>query len=241
MTDNSWVPRVGGPCVVEALHAETVRESLDRLRREAAALRASRERLVRGFDADRRALERELHDRVQQRLVALAVALQQASLLVDTDPAAARARLDELGRDVRHALDEAAQLAGRIYPPLLDAGGLAAALRSAAADTGVRASVTVTAGASYASELLLTVYLCCLEALAGVGAGATARVTVRDDREALAFDVAVDQRRSPPTASHSDDRLERLRDRVEALGGALTIVAEPGAGTHVSGSLPLAR
>ena len=226
---------------METLPAETVKESLDRLRHEVAELRASRERLVVGFDADRRALERELHDRVQQRLVALAVTLQQASLLVDADPAAARARLDELGRDLHQALDEAAQLAGRIYPPLLDAGGLAAALRSASAGTGVRASVTVTAGESYPSELLLTVYLCCLEALAGVGAGATARVTVRDDGEALAFDVVLNRRRSPPTATDSDDRLERLRDRVEALGGGLTIGAGPGAGTRVSGSLPLAR
>ena len=240
MTDNSWVPRVGGLGALEALHAETVKESLDRLRREVAELRASRERLVLGFDADRRALERELHDRVQQRLVALAVGLQQASLLVDGDPAAARARLDELGRDVRQALDEAAQLAGRIHPPLLDAGGLAAALRSAAAFTGVRASVTVTAAATYPSELVLTVYLCCLEALAGVGAGATARVTVGDDGGAIAFDVVGDRAPAPEPAG-PNDRLDRLRDRVEALGGRLTTSTKPGAGSRVSGSLPLAR
>ena len=58
-----------------------------------------------------------------------------------------------MARDVQQALDETAQLAQRIYPPLLEAGGLAAALRSAAASAGIRASVEVAAGPSYAPEL----------------------------------------------------------------------------------------
>ena len=77
---------------------------------------------------------------MQQHLVALAVNLQLADLAVDADPAAAKTLLAELARDVQQALDETAQLAQRIYPPLLEAGGLAAALRAAAASAGVRAS-----------------------------------------------------------------------------------------------------
>ena len=72
-------------------------------------LRASRKRLVLAADADRRSIERDLHDGVQQHLVALAVNLQLARGLVDADPAAAKALLEEMGRDVQQALDETAR------------------------------------------------------------------------------------------------------------------------------------
>ena len=136
-----------------------------------------------------------------------------------------------MGRDVQQALDETAKLAERIYPPLLDAGGLAAALRSAAVSAGTLVSVEVTA-AGYPREVAAAVYLCCLEALEHAGAGTQTTVRVRDEKGELAFEVVGD-------GDYSDEGLERLRDRVEALGGRLTITAEPGRGTRVSGSLPL--
>ena len=142
-----------------------------------------------------------------------------------------------MGRDVQQALDETAQLAQRIYPPLLEAGGLAAALRSAAASAGVPASVEVTAGASATRPRSpRTVYLCCLEALEHA-----ARRRGRRDHGATrtrgrsSFEVVADAR------CGSDAELDRLRDRVEALGGRLTIGPEPGGGARVSGSLPLSR
>ena len=217
---------------MEARHVEALRETLDRLRHEVAELRASRRRLVLAADADRRTIERELHERVQQYLVALAVNLQLAEQSVDADPAATKALLAEMGRDVQRALDESAQLAQRIYPPLIAAGGLAAALRSAAGAAGVRASLEVTAGASFPPEVAGTVYWCCLEALQHAGAGARATVTVRAEQEAVVFEVVED-------GSRSGAGLERLRDRVEALDGRLTIRSEPGRGTRVSGSVPL--
>ena len=76
-------------------------------------------------------------------------------------------------------------------------------------------------------------YLCCLEVLERAGDGARATVTVRDEEGALAFEVARGRR--------LEAGLERLRDRVEALGGRLTILSEPGRGIRVSGSLPLSR
>jgi signal transduction histidine kinase len=217
---------------VEARHVAALRETLDRLRREVAELRASRRRLVLAGDAERRMIERELHARVQQHLVALAVNLQLAEQAVDADPGAARALLAQMGRDAQHALDETAQLAQRIYPPLLEAGGLAAALRSAAGVAGVRVSLEVTAGASYPPEVAGAVYWCCLEALEHAAPGARATVTVRDEDGALAFEVVED-------GSRSGAALDRLRDRVEALGGRVTIRSEPGRGTRVAGSLPL--
>jgi signal transduction histidine kinase len=175
-----------------------------------------------------------LHDGVQQRLFALAVDLQLASRLADTDPAAVKALLEEMERVVQQALDEAAQLAQRIYPPLLEAGGLAAALRSAAVSAGIPVSVEVAAGTSYAPEVARTVYSCWLEALEHADAGTRATITVRDEDGELAFEVVEE-------GARSDAGLDRLRDRVEALGGRLTIRSEPGRGSCVSGSLPLAR
>jgi signal transduction histidine kinase len=195
-------------------------------------LNASRKRLLLAADAERRRIERDLHDGVQQHLVALAVNLQLAGELTNSDPAAARTLLAEMGRDVQQALDEAAQLAERIYPPLLEAGGLVAALRSAAVSTGVHVSLEIPAGTSYPPEIAATVYLCCLHAIEHAGAGAQATVTVRGEEGALAFEVVDDR-------DHAETGLEGLHDRVEALGGRLTILAEPGGGTRVSGSLPL--
>lgn len=209
-----------------------LRETLARLRDEVAELRASRERLVLAADADRRRIERDLHEGVQQHLVALAVNLQLVNRLAETDPAAAKALLDEMVRDVRQSLDETAQLAQRIYPPLLEAGGLAAALRSAAVSAGIRASLEVAAGARYPPEVAGAIYWCCLEVFEHAGTGAQATVTVREEEGAVAFEVVED-------GSRSDAGLDRLRDRVEALGGRLTIRSEPGRSTRVSGSLPL--
>jgi signal transduction histidine kinase len=174
---------------------------------------------------------------VQQHLVALAVNLQLASALADVDPAA-KALLEEMERDVQQALNETARLARRIYPMLLEAGGLAAALRSAAVSADIRVSIEVAAGVSCPPEVLRTIYLCCLAALEHAGAGARATVTVRQEEGALAFEVVED---SAAATVRSDAGLERLRDRVEALGGRLTIQSVPGHGIRLLGSVPVSR
>jgi signal transduction histidine kinase len=213
------------------MHPHALQEEIERLQLEVAELRASRARLVVATDTELHRVERNLHDGVQQQLVALAVNLQLAAALAESDPAAARTLLDEMGRDVQQALAETAQLAQRIYPPLLDAGGLAVALRSAAVSAGLPASVDVTAGSSYPRELARTVYLCWLEALEHSGEARIA-ITVREEHGALTFEIV-------SNSAGSDAARDRLRDRIEALGGRLTIHAEPGCGARVSGSLPL--
>lgn len=211
-----------------------MQQELDRLRIEIEKLRGARERLVLAADADRRTIERDLHDGVHQHLVALAVNLQLAGQAADSDPAAAKTLLEEMGRDVQQALDETALLAQRIYPTTLEADALAALLRLAAVNAGVPASVDVAVGSNYAPEVGMTVYLCWLDTLAR-GSGKT-RVTirVRQGEDALAFEVI-------GNAAHSDADLDRVRDRVEALGGRLTIRSGPDRGIRVSGSLPLSR
>jgi len=239
MTDNFQKPSSRRSITLVTPHVETLEESLDRLRLEVAELRASRERLVLAADADRRRIERDLHDGPQQHLVALAVNLQLARQLLVTDPGAAEALLEEIGRDVQQALDETGKLAQRIYPPLLEASGLATAVRAAAASAGVRTRIEVAAGTGCPPEVAGAVYFCCLEVLERAGAGARATVTVRDQEGALVFELAEDGAGS--RAAASGEVLSRSRDRVEALGGRLTIQSEPGRGTRVSGSLPLSR
>ena len=233
MTDNSGSASRRS-ITLEPPRVETPQKPLDKLGLEAEELRASRQRIVLAADADRRRFERELHDGPQQHLVALSVNLQLARDLLETDPAAAHALLVELERDVRQALAETARLAQRIYPPLLESGGLGAALRSAAASFSVRASIVVPAGATYPPEIAGTVYLCWLEALERGGAGTRATITVRAEKDGLVFELVTD-------AAGSDAGHDRLRDRVDALGGCLTISSEPGGSARIAGSLPLPR
>jgi signal transduction histidine kinase len=211
-----------------------VLRELDRLRVEIERLRASRKRLVLAADADRRTIERDLHEGVQQHLVALAVNLQLAGQAADSDPAAAKALLEEMGRHVQQALDETALLAQRIYPATLEAGGLAALLRSAAVSAGVPASVDVAAGSNYPPEVGMTLYLCWLDALARASGETRVTIRVREREDALAFEVI-------GNTARSDADLDRVRDRVEALGGRLTIRSGSERGIRVSGSLPLSR
>jgi signal transduction histidine kinase len=231
MTDN-FRKRPGRSIVVEVQGFQALQDSLDRLRLEVAELQASRARIVLAADADRRSIERDLHDGLQQRLTALAVSLQLARQRLATDPRVAEALLDELGRDIQQALDATGELARRIYPPLLEAGGLAAAVRAAAASAGVRTRVDVAAVTGCPPEVAGAAYFCCLEVLERAGEGARATVTVREEDGALVFEIVADV---------SGDGLGTLRDQVEALGGQLTITSEPARSTRVSGSLPLSR
>jgi signal transduction histidine kinase len=189
------------------------------------------ERLVLAADADRRTIERELHSGVHQYLVALATTLQLARRAADSDPAAFNALLDEMERDVRRALDEASLLAQRIYPSALELGGVAALLRSAAVQAGVPATVDIAADSSYAPEIAMTVYLCWLAALASGKSEAQAMIGLKEVGDTLSFELGAE-------ALGAD--LDRLRDRVEALGGSLVIESAPG-GIRLSGSLPLRK
>ena len=213
---------------------------LDRLRSEVDELRTSRERLVRAADEDRRRLERELHESVRQCLIALSMELQRARPLLATDPAGAAKVLDDMQRDLDLALAAAARLGQRLYPAMLAAGGLGAALRSAAAMMDVPATVEVTGDGTVSAERAAAAYLCCVEVLDQLRPGARASVRVWSDGGELRFEVVeVVQADTEPTSDPRDgSRLQRSRDRVEALGGTMTLVREPGGGFRVAGSLP---
>jgi signal transduction histidine kinase len=222
---------------LEAPHVGAPQETLDRLRLEVEDLRESRKRILSEADASRRQIERDLHNGVQQHLVALAMKLQLAREAVEADPSAATVLLDEIANDVREAIDEAAGLAQRIHPPRLDSGSLQAALRSWALTAGVRTAIEIRMSTDFPPEVAETVYFCCLEALEHVSPGSHVTITVRDDGDMVAFEVVDDGARSPsPEASGSG--LTALHDRVETLGGHLAVKATPREGTRVFGSIP---
>ncbi len=211
-----------------------LQQELDRMRAEVEKLSAARRRLVVAADDDRRAIERDLHDGVHQHLVALAVSVQLAGRAVANDPAASASALANIERDVRHALDEAARLAHRIHPPTLEAGDLGALLRSAATSAGVPAAVDVSAGSGASPDLVMTIHLCWLDALARAGGEARVTIEVQERADALTFEIESDD-------AGSDAGLEPLRDRVEALGGVFDVTSTAGGRRHVSGSLPVGR
>ena len=109
-----------------------LQSTLDEVRRQAAELRASRTRIVAAADAERRRVERDLHDGAQQHLVALAVNVRLVKDLVTEDPAAAAEALDEIAGEVKATVQELRDLAHGIYPPLLMDNGLPEALRAVA-------------------------------------------------------------------------------------------------------------
>jgi signal transduction histidine kinase len=205
--------------------------ALDELRVGSDDLRASRKRIALAADAERRGLERSLHDGVQQQLVGLAANLELVAGSVDADPEAAKELLAEMARDVRDAMDQARKLADRIYPPQLEVGGLVAALRSAAADANVPARIEIARDQTYPPEVAGAIYFCCLHLLENVSVGSTVAITARSEGGALAFDIVVDG------DLHADRFL--VRDRIEALGGRCAIQPESGHRTRVIGSLPL--
>ena len=109
-----------------------LQSTLDEVRRQAAELRASRTRIVAAADAERRRVERDLHDGAQQHLVALAVNVRLVKDLVLEDPEAAALALDEIAVEVKATVQELRDLAHGIYPPLLMDNGLPEALRAVA-------------------------------------------------------------------------------------------------------------
>ncbi len=205
-----------------------------RLQVEMDELRRSRTRLLLAADADRRSIERALHDGLQQQLAALAFDLRRVSDTVEEDPAAARASLDALAALVRDAIAEAARLAHWIYPPrLLDMRELARAVRVAADGAGVALTVQVSTTVPAAPATIAGIYWLCVEALAEAPPGTNATVKLGDGEEGIRFDVEV-------AGAYSEGRLERVRDRVEALGGRLTVEDEEDGRSRVEGTVPSA-
>lgn len=201
-------------------------------------LAASRVRLVEAADAARHRLERRLHDRAQQRLVTVGLGLRVAEAAAPADLDRLRASLANAARDVAEVLDDLREVARQLYPAFLARGGVEPALRALARRSAVPAEVDVRAGRRPPPVVAVTVYQAAAEALRNVAAHARAtavrvtvdltgpvRLTVRDDGTGGA--------RLVPGAA-----LAALRDRAEALGGAVELDSPAGGGTTLCMTLP---
>jgi signal transduction histidine kinase len=219
--------------------------SLEELRQQAEELRASRARIVAAANAERRRIERDLHDGAQQYLVGLAVQLRLARDVADSDPDKAKRMLAELSDEVHEAQQSLRDLAHGIYPPLLLDRGLAIALSAAAGRTTIPARVEGRGARRYAPDVEATAYFCCLEALQNAakhaGDGARATVRVWEEEGGLRFEVADDGAGFDVALSRRGAGLTNMQDRLGAIGGSLLVESEPGQGTKVVGTIPLER
>jgi signal transduction histidine kinase len=198
-------------------------------------VRASRMRIVEAADAERRRVERDLHDGAQQRLVALAMRLQ----LAKETTTGATALLDEATAELQTAIGEVRGLARGLHPTILTEAGLGAAVEAIAERAPLPVVVDIPEG-RYAAKVEAAAYFVVAEALTNVAryASATeARVTIRNEGERLILLVADDGRGGAEPASGSG--LRGLADRLSAVGGRLTISSPPGGGTVVQAELPL--
>jgi signal transduction histidine kinase len=205
-------------------------------------LRASRQRLVAAQDDERRRLERNLHDGAQQNLVAIKVKLGLAEMMSAKDPEKARELISSLKTDTDEALETLRDLARGIYPPLLADKGLVAALESQARKATVPVTVEGDGVGRYPQEIEAAVYFCVLEALQNVQkyAGATsAAVRLSDVGGQLHFQVHDDGAGFDQGSVVKGAGLTNMDDRLDALGGDLSITSEVGRFTQASGSIPI--
>jgi signal transduction histidine kinase len=203
-----------------------------------AEVRASRERLVQAADAERRRVERDLHDGAQQQLIGVGMALETARLEVpDTHPAAAM--LDDASGQLRHSIDELRALARGLRPAMLTERGLPTAL--AELRRRARADVVLDAAGvpRLATDVETAAYFVVSEALQNaVRHAAGARVHVRVAHAGGELLVQVRDDGPGGADAHRGSGLRGLADRVTVVGGVFSVHSPPGGGTTIEARIP---
>lgn len=215
----------------------------DELHQSVGELAKTRARGLTAEQDTRQKIERDLHDGAQQHLVALRVKLGlAANRLAACDPAGAEV-LHALEADVDATIDEVRSLARGIYPPLLARTGLRDALSAAGRSAAVPTTVHAEHLRRYPAEIETTVYFSCSEALQNAAKHARAStdvtISVWEDGD-LHFEVRDDGAGFDLRTTPYGTGLSNLRDRLAAVGGSISLQSNPGQGTVVGGSIPLA-
>lgn len=207
------------------------------------ALADARQGAVDAATTERLRIERDLHDGVQPRLVALAMTLGMARSRFDSDPAATRELLDQAHRDAKDSITELRQLARGIHPAILTDRGLDAALSAVAARNAVPTTVDVVLTGRPRPEVEAVLYFAVAEALTNVAkhSGATrCSVTVDQVPGGVRTVVWDDGVGGAGTDGHPGGGLSGMRDRVRAAGGTLLTESPVGGPTRVTVELPRA-
>jgi len=205
-------------------------------------IETSRRRLVSAQDDARRRIEAELGGgtRVQLRTLGDRLSVLARSVDAERTPKSAML-LGQLVTSTNSALETLAGLAAGVYPPRLAADGLVAALSEQAGRAAVRIEVQATGVGRYRAEVEAAVYFAVLEALQNVSKYASAdsvRVRLAHEAGRLSFEVTDDGSGFDTTEMSHGTGLQGIADRLDTVGGSVTIVSEPGVGTTVSGSIP---
>jgi signal transduction histidine kinase len=209
----------------------------------AEEIRASRQRLIETQDAERRRLERDLHDGAQQHLVALTVNLRLANTIVAHSPARAAAVLGKQSVAAQVAIETLSALSRGIYPRQLADEGLIAALRSAVEGSAIPVAVDTFGLARLPAPVEAALYFCCMEAVQNAAKHSEAStVSVRVDEDSAEWRLTVaddgtgfDQ---ADAAAASGAGLANMRDRVDAVGGTVQVVSLMRTGTSVTAVIP---
>jgi signal transduction histidine kinase len=204
-----------------------------------AELTASRARVVTATDQTRRRIERDLHDGTQQRLVSLALDLRTAEASVSAEQPELRAQLTTIANGLAGALDDLREISRGIHPAILSEGGLRPALRALARRSAVPVEIDVPVGTRFAQPIEVAAYYVVAEALTNAARHARTsyvRVEVTERDHWLHLSVRDDGVGGADPARGSG--LVGLTDRVEALGGTITITSPAGQGTTLEVELP---
>ncbi|MCW2549297.1 MAG: nreB 4 [Mycobacterium sp.] len=223
--------------LARALLGPTQRE----LERRVDELETSRSRVVDSVDAERRRIERDLHDGAQQRLVSLAMNLGRARSSYDKDPDGARLLLDEAHLDAKRALTELRDLARGIHPAVLTDRGLDAALSGLAGSSPVPVTVAVRVEPRCSPTIEAIAYFVVSEALANVAKHAQAHavhIEVERAHDRLRVSVSDDGVGGADPARGTG--LSGLRDRIAGVDGSLSVDSPVGGPTVLVAELPCA-
>lgn len=203
-------------------------------------VKASRARILRAADDERRRIERDIHDGAQQRLVSLSLALGllESKLHDGSDPEVGQS-LQLASKEAREALSELRDLARGIHPAVLTDEGLAAALRLLADRAAIPVTIAAAPTVRFVAAVEAAAYFVVAEALTNVAkyaaaTAATVRAEVRGDH--LVVTISDDGVGGADVARGTG--LRGLTDRVQALEGELSVVSHPGAGTTVTARIP---
>jgi signal transduction histidine kinase len=211
------------------------------LRSRLEELSASRTRILEAAQAERRRIERDLHDGSQQRLVSVAMTLGLVDSKLGSDPDRAHTYLSEARTGLSEALEDLRELSSGIHPGILTERGLAPALDELAARAHLPVQLVVSLPGRLPDKVETAAYFVVSEALTNVGKhapAATVRVGVDLVGGRLVIEVQDDGAGGADPSRGSG--LNGLRDRVEALGGHLTLQSPPGAGTQLEVEIPCA-